>query len=389
MNIIDMQSLISYTIENNKKLATKRKSPIAINVIGESGIGKTDAIRQVCSNLNMQFIEIDLSGREDVGDLLGLPIEKFEMCIPGSTVCEWIPSTLIPYYQSKGYLFTGKNRMEYSIPKTMMIESNDPIVFYADDYNRSTASILQAMMTLMKDGKINNWELPKGSTVITSSNPDDGEYHVQSVDDAHSTRSLDIEVDFDFSTWLDNYGLKNVDDRGVSFLVNYKEELERKKFKDVNIRLWSMFFDQISGIKDWDTNLSLILNIMSKKQFKGYVELFIQFISSRMDKIPTLKDLFSNDWESVKKELIVICKDRLDVVTIIKEKLVSFGTILKKDDVNFKEKCDRLNQFISLTEVFPNDLLWNIVVKLSNNTDIPLEVYDECFDRLRRLKNKK
>jgi len=128
---------------------------------------------------------------------------------------------------------------------------------------------------------------------------------------------------------------------------------------------------------------------MSKKQFKGYVELFIQFISSRMDKIPTLKDLFSNDWESVKKELIVICKDRLDVVTIIKEKLVSFGTILKKDDVNFKEKCDRLNQFISLTEVFPNDLLWNIVVKLSNNTDIPLEVYDECFDRLRRLKNKK
>ncbi len=389
MNIIDLQNLISYTVENNRKLASKRKSPVSINVIGESGIGKTDAIRQVCSNLGTQFIEVDLSGYEDVGDLLGLPIEKFEVCAPGSTICEWIPATLIPYYQSKGYSFTGKNRMEYSIPKSMMIESDLPIVFYADDYTRATSSLLQAMMTLMKDGKINNWELPKGSTVITSSNPDNGDYHVQSVDQAHSTRSLNVEVDFDFNTWLNNYGLKNVDERGVSFLINYKEELERTSFKDVNIRLWTMFFDQISGIKDWEANLPLILNIMSKEQFKGYVQLFVQFISSKMDKIPSLKDLFSKEWNEVEKELTIICENRLDIVTIIKEKLLSFGTILKKEDVNFKEKCDRLHQFTSLTKIFPDDLLWNIVVKLSNNTDIPLEVYDECFERLRKLKNRK
>jgi len=391
MNISEMQEVVRYTIENNKRLGLEKGYSISLNVIGESGIGKTDAIRQICKSLDVDFLEVDLSGREDVGDLLGLPTDMFEMCAEGGNPndphsCSWISKTLVPYYESKGYHFTGRSRMEYSIPKTMIIDGNKPIVFYADDYNRSTAAILQAMMTLMKDGKINNWELPKGSTVITSSNPDDGEYHVQAVDKAHATRSLDLKVEFNFDNWYNNYGLANVDERGINFLLNFKEELERKKFNDVSIRMWTMFFDQLSGIKDWEKSLPLIKNIMSEDQFGAYIPLFMQFVANRIDKIPSLDYIFNTEFEEMKKTLIEVCKDRLDVTSIIKDKLVGYCASIQKDDPDLVKKSERIKQLSQLTQVFPNDQLWSFMLSLSKNDALDINYYLECYERLRNLK---
>lgn len=388
MNIKEIQKLIKYTVLNNITLSKAGKSPVSLNIIGESGIGKTDSIREVCATMDIPFLEVDLSGREDVGDLLGLPIEKYEVCLPNSD-CEWVPSTLIDYYHNKGYIFTGRSRMEYSIPQSMMIDPSRPMVLYLDDYSRATPSILQAAMTLLKDGKINNWILPKGSTVICSSNPDDGEYHVTAVDNAHSTRNIRVNAEFDLNIWLENYGLTNVDERGVNFLLNFKDELKFKSEGNavgVNIRLWTMFFDQLSGLTDWDKDLVMIKNLMTEDQFgKEYPLLFTKFVSGKLDKLPSIEYIFNEDITKIDDLFKEITKSRLDVVNILKERITFFCMSLTKEDSNFEKYCNRLKELLNLTHIFPNDHLWTMITTLGGNKDIPMAPLNEQYNRIAKI----
>jgi len=383
MNIKEIQKLVEYTIFNNIALSKAGKSPVSLNIIGESGIGKTDSIREVCNKINMPFLEIDLSGREDVGDLLGLPIEKYEVCLPNDPTCQWIPSSIINFYQNKGYEFTGRSRMEYSIPQSMMFDPSTPLILYLDDYSRATPSILQAAMTLLKDGKINNWVLPKGSTVICSSNPDDSDYEVTSVDKAHSSRSIKIDAEFDLNIWFENYGLKNVDQRGINFLINFKDELS---FDEVNIRLWTLFFDQISGIQDWDKDLSMIKNIMTEDQFtKEYPSLFTQFIAGKLDKLPSIEYLFNEDFNTVKETLESLTKDRLDIVNIIKERLILFSSTLTGKESDFKAYCTRIKELIELTQIFSEDHIWSMILSIGKNSYIPTEILFSEYQRISKI----
>jgi hypothetical protein len=70
--------------------------------------------------------------------------------------------------------------------------------------------MVNACMTLIDEQRYNSWALPKGSTIILSTNPDNGDFMVQSEDKAHETRRLKMQMKADvdiWAHWAEGYGV--------------------------------------------------------------------------------------------------------------------------------------------------------------------------------------
>ena len=60
-NIKELKKFIEHTITNNRFLQSKGKTPKAVEVIGESGIGKTSAIIQAAEEHELSFVKLNRS----------------------------------------------------------------------------------------------------------------------------------------------------------------------------------------------------------------------------------------------------------------------------------------------------------------------------------------
>ena len=71
MNSIDLKEfkeIFNYFLDNNKRLISEGKNPIAIGCEGESGIGKTSILKQIAQERNMTFVKLNLAELDEVGD---------------------------------------------------------------------------------------------------------------------------------------------------------------------------------------------------------------------------------------------------------------------------------------------------------------------------------
>lgn len=80
INIEELKTLASYIIDNNKRLYNEHKKTTAIEVVGESGLGKTSAIIQLAKERGMDCVKLNLSQLEELGDLIGFPIKEYYVC---------------------------------------------------------------------------------------------------------------------------------------------------------------------------------------------------------------------------------------------------------------------------------------------------------------------
>jgi midasin (ATPase involved in ribosome maturation) len=71
LNAKELKEFLNHIIENNRFLQEQNKTPVSIEVIGESGIGKTSAIIQLAKELDFNFVKLNLSQIEEIGDLVG------------------------------------------------------------------------------------------------------------------------------------------------------------------------------------------------------------------------------------------------------------------------------------------------------------------------------
>ena len=50
-----------------------------MEVVGESGIGKTSAVLQMAKENDLDFVKLNLAQIEELGDLVGFPVRQFQM----------------------------------------------------------------------------------------------------------------------------------------------------------------------------------------------------------------------------------------------------------------------------------------------------------------------
>ena len=377
----EARKAIEFIVDNNRALQDKGIMPVAIGIEGASGIGKSSVIDQIAQDRGYNYIVLSLSQIQDTSDLVGYPIKEHYVCKEDGSECKWVPSELLEIFSNEGWVMTEETRMSYAVPMWLKtIDQSKPLILNLDDYSRATPHLLQACNELILRQKYISWELPKYSTVICSSNPDDGEYQVNTLDEAQKSRLINFDVKFSIADWAAWAERQELDSRGINFLLQYHTELmDRSKTKcaKVNARNYTMFINTISGIKDWSSseNLAFILQLASgcflddHENVVGH--LFSTFIANKLDKLPTPEVLVTQKWDTLAPKLEALLYEndvyRPDLASILSTRFCNYSLMLfEKKGTKTDVVVDRILEIIDNKKIlFSEDLIFNLIKTLN------------------------
>ncbi len=363
LNIDEAKSILSHIVTNNRYLQENNKLPVAVEVIGDSGIGKTSMVLQVAKELNLNLVKLNLAQIEELGDLVGFPIRQFEVCQEDK--CLWIDEHAVEEYTKLGYKFTGQNRMSYCPPEWIAGKTSGGFLLL-DDWNRADIRFIQAVMELIDRQTYISWSLPKDWHILLTANPDDGEYLVNSIDTAQRTRFITFNLKFDMKCWGVWAENNQVDGRCINFLLKHPELVSTS----VNSRSITTFFNSISSLESFETNLPLIQMIGEGSVGTEFTTLFTMFINNRLDKMMSPEDMIHHEKEDYVLNTLkgIIGKEkkyRADLASILSTRLVNYSLYYSKENKISKQFIDRLALLMN-EELFAVDLKYNIVKSIYN-----------------------
>ena len=167
LNVTELKGFVNHIITNNRYLQEEGKNSVSVEVVGESGIGKTSTIVELAQDNNLKFVKLNLAQIEELGDLVGFPVRQFQMYkekkvnVPNKDVSMvtatqraagaslanlntsitkkvgmWVDELAVQEYLKNGYKMTGKNRMSYCAPE-WIADAKSGGILLLDDWNRA------------------------------------------------------------------------------------------------------------------------------------------------------------------------------------------------------------------------------------------------------------
>lgn len=369
LNIDELKSTIKYIVGNNATIQQKGLNPVAINVESEAGIGKTTSIEQTAKELGMELVKISLAEIEEIGDLVGFPIKEYEVINPEHTEepVKWVPENLLPtYLNSNSWKVTGGKRMGYA-PPSWIQGKEKPIMLLLDDYSRGDFRFMQATMSIIDRQEYISWRLPKGSLVILSSNPDNGDYHVTTLDNAQKTRFISFNLKFDIECWARYAEGIGLDTRCINFLLMHPEVVKGK----TNARIITNFFNSISSISDFDKDLPLIQLIGEGSVGTEFSTMFSMFINNKLDKLISPHEILTAPkWDTVHDKLWAGmgkgASYRADIGGVMTTRIINYTLHYAENNAITKAITDRLTELMTTENLFTNDLRYFMVKSIVN-----------------------
>ena len=362
INQSELKEFLGHIITNNRHLQNNGKGPISIEVIGESGIGKTSSIIQLAEELGLNFVKLNLAQIEEIGDLVGFPIRQFEMTNGSDT--KFVDEHLVEDYRNEKYKATGKNQMSYCPPEWIANKDKGGILLL-DDWNRADSRFIQAVMELIDRQQYISWSLPKDWHIILTANPDNGDYLVNTIDNAQKTRFISVQLKFDMDCWAKWAENADIDGRCINFMLMNPELIN----KEVNSRSAVMFFNSISSIPSFEDNLPLISMIGEGSVGNEFANLFAMFINNKLDKIISPKSIIDNDEKYVIQTLRSIVgnedKYRADIASTISIRLVNYLDRFANENKVEKQVIDRIKTVVK-SDIFTTDICFNMVKGIYN-----------------------
>ena len=374
LNINEVKDFLRHIVSNNQVIQTQGKNPVAVEVVGDSGIGKTSTIIQVAEELGLNFVKLNLAQIEELGDLVGFPIVQYQIQEKMTTAnpnevrtprTAWVNEVSFQEYLKAGFKDTGKTRMSYAAPE-WIAGKEDGGILLLDDWNRADTRFIQAVMELVDRQTYISWKLPKNWHIILTSNPDNGDYMVNSIDSAQRTRFITANLKFDVDVWAKWAEEDGVDGRCINFLLMHPELVTQ----ETNARSITTFFNSISSIENFEDQLPLIQMIGEGSVGAEFATMFTMFINNRLDKIITPEKVMSmDDWSSVKGQLTgVIGKEdnyRADIASVITRRLINYNLINAEKSAINQKVLDRLSDLMT-EDLFTNDLKYTLVREIVN-----------------------
>jgi hypothetical protein len=370
VNVTELKTFLSHIIENNRFLQSQGKTPVSTEVIGESGIGKTSAIIQLAKEQNLSFVKLNLAQIEEIGDLVGFPIRQFEVKDDKETV--WVDEHAFDEYLKLGYSSTGQNRMSYCPPEWIANKTNGGILLL-DDWNRADIRFIQAVMELIDRQQYISWSLPKDWHIILTANPDNGDYLVNSIDNAQKTRFISVQLKFDINCWAKWAEENKIDGRCINFLLMHPELVTQS----INSRSISMFFNSISSIQNFNDSLPLIQMVGEGSVGPEFSSLFTMFINNKLDKMISPENIMSQDEQYVLNTLKSLTgkedKYRADIASTLSTRIINFLDLFSKENPIEKTVTERLSKIVN-EKVFTTDICYNMVKSVYNNNPSKFKV---------------
>jgi hypothetical protein len=371
LNTTELKSFLKTIIHNNQTLQTNNKPSIAVEVIGESGIGKTSSVLQLADELSMNFVKLNLAQIEELGDLVGFPIRQFQMAKNKGTAekpvwsSKWADEHLIESYRESGWKATGKSQMAYCAPEWIANKKEGGILVL-DDWNRADVRFIQAVMELIDRQEYISWKLPKNWHIILTANPDTGDYLVQSIDSAQKTRFISANLKFnvdDWAIWAESAG---IDGRCINFLLMHPELVTQ----ETNARSITTFFNAISGFEDFTKDLIMIQMIGEGSVGPEFATMFTQFIHNKLDKIisPLMMLTHESDQYVISQCKQCIGEDddyRADIASVLCTRLANYSLHYAQNNSITQKIIDRI-MLLSTEDIFANDLKYYAIREIIN-----------------------
>jgi len=396
LNVTELKGFVNHIISNNRYLQDNGKGPVSVEVVGESGIGKTSTIVELAKENDLAFVKLNLAQIEELGDLVGFPVRQFQMYkekkvavknndiamvtaaqrAAGASLAnlnqtvtkkvgQWVDELAVQEYLKQGYKITGKNRMSYCAPE-WIADAKEGGILLLDDWNRADTRFIQAVMELIDRQSYISWTLPKNWHIILTANPDNGDYMVNSVDSAQKTRYVTANLKFDVNVWAQWAEGAGIDSRCINFLLLHPELVTQ----ETNARSITTFFNSISSFESFEDNLSMIQMIGEGSVGDAFASMFTTFINNKLDKLVTPKDLLTHDGEQYIFNELRSCigKDdtyRADIASTLATRLGNYAVVYSQDNTINQKVTDRLKALCT-KDYFTNDLKYLIVRTIFN-----------------------
>ena len=359
INVKELKRIITHIISTNKSIQSNGQTPLALNVIGPAGLGKTSTIVQSAKEHGFKeenIVYLNLASLEEIGDLIGIPVEEYKV---GKVATDekgnknqkqaWVKEPALPSYVKAGWVVTSESRMAYSIPEWIAGKTG-PGMLILDDYTRASQRFTQAVMELILNQKYASWSLPQGWTIVLSSNPDDGMYNVTDQDPAQKSRYLNVNLAWNAEIWAEWADLNHIDSRCINFVLMNKE-IVKPETPEVNARSITLFFNSISTIPNFNKDLELIQLLGEGSLGTEITTMFTSFIHNKMDRLITSEKILDStvDFNKIEKEINDVVKSgtdyRADIAYVLTTRLLNhlqFNVNENQIDTNLIKRLEEL-----------------------------------------------
>lgn len=305
----------------------------SLNIWGIPGTAKTSIVKQLKGQKvlfdgveqEIDVIDIPLAQIEEMGDLLGFPIEQTQVSKEEEQF--WIKAidSIISAYTKEKYGLTNKYQTTYAPPEWVPEKARPGIILF-DDGNRASPRILRGLMQLVQDYRTISWALPKGYTIVFTGNPDNRFNQVSSMDSAQLTRMKHITLNIDAKEWASwASAQKGIDPRGISFVLRYEEMMVGKE--RTNPRTLTEFFYSLKKYPDLSNKKALeYCRIDAHASLdEETVDVILTFLLRDAEMIVEPELILDNPEEAEKKLKHLLSREepRLDIVSISWDRLIA------------------------------------------------------------------
>ena len=369
LNIDELKDFLGHMVSNNQHIQAQGKVPVAVNIEGDAGLGKTSSLMQLAAEMNMAVIKLNLSQIEELGDLVGFPFKEFEM-IREDGAKRWVQESLMDTYLKNKFKPTGQSRMSHAAPEWIQGQQEGGFLIL-DDYTRADHRFMQATMELIDRQEYISWKLPKNWHIVLTTNPDNGEYNVTSLDIAQRTRFISVEVKFDVNVWAKWAEKANIDGRCINFMLMHPEVVT----SSVNPRAITTFFNSISSIEKFEEQLPLIQMIGEGSVGAEVSTMFTMFINNKMDKIISPQDILTNTNEAyvvgALNSAVGQGNDfRADISSVIATRIVNYSLTHAENHSVGDPMVNRLVKLTTDCDAFTDDLRYYMVKEIVNGNKV-------------------
>lgn len=249
---------------------------------GPPGIGKSQILKQIANQLEMDFIDIRLS-QMDATDLRGIPFPTTDA--------------------------NGENTMRWAPPAILPKDKNARAIILLDEMNSAAPSIQAGAYQLVLDRALGEYELPEGCVVLAAGNRETDKGTTFKMAKPLQNRFIHLEMRHDFEDWQEWALTREINRFVIGYLTFSKESLfnfdptsSAKAFPTP--RSW----EYVSNLLDNNPNLpfNVLHALIAGAVGDGNAAQFLEYRENAA-KLPNPSDILEGKVTEVKNAQVSLC----------------------------------------------------------------------------------
>lgn len=202
----------------------------AILLVAPHGVGKSETIRDTMVAQGYRIVPLFLGQAADAGDIIGLPTkrtvhvpeQKIKFSHNGKETIDVIPAH-------------DEEVTDFAPPKWWPLSMDEKVVIFLDEINRGKPEIMQCVMDMVLNRRLNGRYLPPNTRIIAAMNPlDDGYYQVEELDPALMDRFNVYDFKPEIKEWLEWANRNECSDVITGFIAKHSDMLDPPSSKEAS-----------------------------------------------------------------------------------------------------------------------------------------------------------